>query len=222
LDRKRSGRPAILTEAKLADVEKMLQRSPSESQRRLSAHSGISYGSAQRAMKKLHLHAYRVRCVQELKDLDGEKRLLYRRRFRTFVVNHGIEEFDEAWFHLSGYVNSQNNRIWSSDNPHVLHEKPLHCQKIGVWCAVSRRIVGPIFFETAVNSPVYQDIITQFIALLEVDERECCSQQDGATCHTSNETMQFLRELFDDRLILKGLWPPCLPDCKFSGQENRN
>jgi hypothetical protein len=46
----------------------------------------------------------------------------------------------------------------------VLYEKPLHCQKIGVWCAVSRRrIVGPIFFETTVNSPVYQDIITQFV-----------------------------------------------------------
>jgi hypothetical protein len=49
----------------------------------------------------------------------------------------------------------------------------IHRQKIGVWCAVSRRrIVGPIFFETTVNSPVYQDIITQFTALLEVDEHE--------------------------------------------------
>jgi hypothetical protein len=73
---------------------------------------------------------------------------------------------------------SQNNRICSSENPHVLHEKPLHCQKIGVRCAVSRRrIVGPIFFETTMNSPVYQDIITQFIALLEVDELECWLQQ---------------------------------------------
>jgi hypothetical protein len=50
-DRKRSARPDILTEAKLADVEKMLQRSPSKSLRRLSAQSGISYESAQKAMK---------------------------------------------------------------------------------------------------------------------------------------------------------------------------
>jgi hypothetical protein len=41
-----------------------------------------------------------------------------------------------------------------------------------------------------VNSPVYQDI-TKFIALLELDERECWLQQDGAKCHTSNETMLF-------------------------------
>ncbi|PNF15009.1 hypothetical protein B7P43_G18336, partial [Cryptotermes secundus] len=135
-----------------------LQHSPSDSLRRLSAQSGISYGSAQKAMKKLHLHAYHVRCVQELKDRDKEKRLVYCRWFWTFVGNHEIDEFDpvffpdKVWFHLSGYVNSQNNRIWSSENPHVSHEKPL-------------------------------------------------LQQDGATCHKSNETMQYLREFFSDHLI---------------------
>ncbi|KAJ8944114.1 hypothetical protein NQ318_013296 [Aromia moschata] len=51
-----------------------------------------------------------------------------------------------AWFHLLGYVNSQNMRLWSADNPHSYIETPLHSQKIGVWAAVSRRtIVGPIF-----------------------------------------------------------------------------
>jgi len=55
---------------------------------------------------------------------------------------------DEAWFHLSRYVNSQNTRIWEAENPHTVHEEPLHSQKIGVWCGVSRRrIIGPIFFE---------------------------------------------------------------------------
>ena len=55
-----------------------------------------------------------------------------------------------------------------SENPHMFHEKPLHPQNIGVWCAVScRRVVGPIFFEATVNDDVYQDIITQFIVLLE-------------------------------------------------------
>ncbi|PNF27722.1 hypothetical protein B7P43_G12790 [Cryptotermes secundus] len=97
-------------------------------------------------------------------------------------------------------MNSQNNRIWSSGNPHG--------QKIGVWCAVSRcQIVGPIFFLN-----VYQDIITQFIAILEDDERECWLHQDGATCHTPNETKQFLCEFFGDCLILKGLWPQRSPD----------
>lgn len=218
-DRKRTGRPVILTEAKMADIGQKMLRSPSTSLRKVSAQLQISYGSAQKAMKKLHLRAYHVRCVQELKELDKRKRLDYCTWFRAFVDNHGIAKLDrvffsdEAWFHLSGYVNSQNSRIWSSENPHVLHERPLHCQKTGVWCALSRRrIVGPLFFETTVNSVVYQDIITQFIALLEEDERYCWLQQDGATCHTSNETMRFLREFFGERLISKGLWPPRSPD----------
>jgi hypothetical protein len=58
---------------------------------------------------------------------------------------------DEALFHLSGYVNSQNSRFWSSKNPHLFHEVPLHSQKIGCWCAIScKRSVGPIFFSETV------------------------------------------------------------------------
>jgi hypothetical protein len=55
---------------------------------------------------------------------------------------------DEVWFHLSGYVNSQNYRIWNSQNPYALLETPLHPQKVGVWLAVSRRdeYMGPSSF----------------------------------------------------------------------------
>ena len=53
---------------------------------------------------------------------------------------------DEAWFHVSGYVNSQNTRVWASENPHVFHESSLIPEKVGVWCAISgQRIIGPIF-----------------------------------------------------------------------------
>jgi hypothetical protein len=44
---------------------------------------------------------------------------------------------DEARFHLSGYSNNQNGRIWSAENPRALHGSLLHLSKIFVWCAVS-------------------------------------------------------------------------------------
>ena len=67
---------------------------------------------------------------------------------------------DEAWFHLSGYVNSQDTRYWSSENPHVIQEKPWHDLKIGAWCAVSgTKIISPIFFELTVNTDVYLHIL---------------------------------------------------------------
>jgi hypothetical protein len=49
--------------------------------------------------------------------------------------------------------------------------------------------------------------MTQFIALLDEDERHCWLQQDSATCHTSHAAMQFLREFFDEGIISTGLWP---------------
>jgi hypothetical protein len=39
---------------------------------------------------------------------------------------------DEAWFHLSGYANSQHNLYWSAEYPHSIHEVPLYDVKIGV------------------------------------------------------------------------------------------
>ncbi|PRD26096.1 UNVERIFIED_CONTAM: hypothetical protein NCL1_39058 [Trichonephila clavipes] len=58
-----------------------------------------------------------------------------------------VDISDETWFHLSGYVNSQNDRFCTQENPHNYHHKPMHDQKVKVWCAVlSRCIIGIIFF----------------------------------------------------------------------------
>jgi hypothetical protein len=61
---------------------------------------------------------------------------------------------DEAWFHLSGFVNSQNYRTWY--NPHNDIEVPLHPIKTGIQVATfRRRIVDPIFFNETINVQRY-------------------------------------------------------------------
>ncbi len=37
-------------------------------------------------------------------------------------------------------------------------------------------------------------------------------QQDGATCHTANETMALLKQNFGDKVISNPRWPPRSPD----------
>lgn len=171
-----------------------------------------------RAIKQLQLRPYRIQTVHQLLDPDKEKRLEYCHRFRRFVreginVMDSVFFTDEAWFHLDGYVNSQNSRIWSAENPHAYHEKQLHPQKIGVWCAISRKkIIGPIFFDYTVNAERYQNILLQFIALLEEEDRYCWLQHDGATSHYAHSTSDFINEFFGDRVIGQGLWPPRSPD----------
>jgi hypothetical protein len=120
----------------------------------------------------------------------------------------------ETYFANKSYINSQTTRIWAAENPHELHQVPLHTKKVRVWCTISRgRIIGPIFFDTTVTSAVYADTVQQFVALLNEDERHCWYQQDGATCHTSNETMTLLKQFFVDRIIIFGLLGlrTCLP-----------
>lgn len=120
---------------------------------------------------------------------------------------------DEAWFHLSGYVNSQNYRTWSTENPHVFHETTLHPIKIGVWIAMSRRrIIGPIFFNKNINAVNYQ-FLSPFIEQLHDDELlHGYFQQDGATAHTARTTMVYLSHYFQERIISTGRWSPRSPD----------
>ena len=53
----------------------------------------------------------------------------------------------------------------------------------------------------------------EFVDQLDDDElRNGYFQQDGGTCHTSNESMTEIESFFDDRIISKALWPPRSPD----------
>jgi hypothetical protein len=78
----------------------------------------------------------------------------------------------------------------------------LHPQKIGVWCAISRRrIIVPLLFKTTIIAKAYQELIQQFIALLEVDGRNRWFHQDSSTAHTAAATMEILHEFFSRKLI---------------------
>jgi hypothetical protein len=148
----------------------------------------------QRAAKQAKIRPYRVTAVQELAEPDKFKRVHYCNWFLNLVErNPGILTMawftDEAWFRLSGSENSQNTRLWASENLHAFTETPLHPQTVGMWCAISaERVIGPIFFERKVNNAVYKDIFMTFVEQLDdIEFTEGYFQQDGATCHTSNE-----------------------------------
>ncbi|GFY07329.1 uncharacterized protein TNCV_5085161 [Trichonephila clavipes] len=127
---------------------------------------------------------------------------------------------DEAHFWLNGYVNKQNCRIWSEANPQVYVERPLHPEKLTVWCSLwAGGIIGPYFFKNdeghniTVNGDRYRAMITNFFIpeLNNHDVQELWFQQDGATCHTARTTIDLLKDTFGDRLISRFgpvNWPP--------------
>ncbi len=58
----------------------------------------------------------------------------------------------------------------------------------------------------------YRKIIVQFISLLKPEECYCTLQQGNATAHTVTDTLNMLKEFFDNRLISKNHWPLRCPD----------
>jgi hypothetical protein len=108
--------------------------------------------------------------------------------------------------------------IWSDENPHAIQQVPLHSGNVGLWCAVRPwRIVGPIFFHKTVSSDRYvNDILNPFFNQLTAEVRQHgYFQQENARAHMANTDMVATREVFEDRIISRGLWPPRHPDLSF-------
>lgn len=217
--------PARSTE-NIAAVEQSVRERPSTSIRHRAQELHLSRSTTHRILRKdLALKPYKVQLAQQLKPIDHPKRL----RFANWAEDRLAEdgEFyrkiifsDEAHFHLGGYVNKQNCRIWGTENPHVVEEKPIHPQRVTVWCGFwSGGIIGPFFFENdegaavTVNGERYRAMLTDwfFGQMEEYDLDDIWFQQDGATCHTAHATVDVLRPIFENRIISKNgdvNWPP--------------
>jgi hypothetical protein len=179
----------------------------------------------------LHFHTFKIQMVQELlpRDLNMQRDFCTKLSEMMDTLPQFLPHLitsDEAHFHLSGYVNKQNFRYWAEENPRLLHQSPLHSQKVTVWCGLSSfGILGPYFFEdnnghaVTVTAERYVAMLNEFL-LPELrrrhnDIRLVWFQQDGATSHTARISMHTVREMFPGRVISRNgdvAWPPRSPD----------
>ncbi len=182
----------------LANVQKKLTMNPgpsSKSLHRIVKENGLLYGTTHRTLVTHNLHSSHIRVVHELLPLNFEKCEQNCRWFSNLFENHLFLLYntfysDKAWFSLFGYINSQNNSVWSDTNPHILHEAPIHLQKLGVWGTIlGHRVIGLIFFMQTITSDIYLDIIEQFIDLLPIRMWYYWFQQDDTKAHTTYATM---------------------------------
>ena len=122
-------------------------------------------------------------------------------------------------------MNSKNNVFWGSLLPDYCLQRPLHPIKCTAWVAISKHgIIGPFWFEddngqaVTINTERYLQVMREFWA--ELGRRRGVRraiqwfQQDGATPHTSNDSMAWLQR-FPGRLISRRSdpeWSPHSPD----------
>lgn len=224
------GRPrSVRTQQNVERVREAVRAAPRLSVRRQALELGLSRRSTQRIMRELKLHPYKLQIVQKLHPQDRQNRVLFCNTMlhmlnETPDIINLLMMSDEAHFHLSGYVNKQNMRFWSTDNPRDLHEQPLHSPKVTVWCGVTRsRIIGPYFFEegnrtVTVTAERYVNMLQHFVIpelhRIGVDSRNVYLQQDGATAHTARISMAVVRETFGHVISRFGQtpWPARSPD----------
>lgn len=219
-------RVTVCTDENVAAVAESVRLDPGTSTRHRSQQLNISRTSLRRILhKNLGLFAYKVQLSQQLKEHDHS----LRHRFAVWALEQleldndfgrKIIFSDEAHFHLGGYVNKQNCRIWGSENPHVIVEKPMHPQRVTVWCGLwSCGIIGPFFFENeagnnvSVNGERYRAMLSEFFftEIEGIDLDDLWFMQDGAPCHTAHATIDLLRTKFPNRVISRlgdVNWPP--------------
>ena len=127
---------------------------------------------------------------------------------------------DEKRFMINGRLNHQNIRRWAREKPDdFVNQIEAHPISVHAWCALSSKaIVGPFFFDENVNQYTYQGMIeSEFIpALQETNLLDgYCYQQDGATPHCTNNSLELLKKYFGEKIISRRSefeWPSHSPD----------
>jgi hypothetical protein len=162
------------------DIGARLEHTPRKSLKGPAQGTGESESSARMATQLLKLRPHKTRVILALQPCNSASRVCFCSWFLQSAIEGEINLqltffSDEAWFHLQGYINTQNNCYWSSQNPHLTYEAPLHPVKVGVSCALSaRRIVGHVIFNETVNCERYVWVILrQYFSELTEEERLC-------------------------------------------------
>ena len=132
---------------------------------------------------------------------------------------------DEAHFLLSGQVNSKNSIFWGTATPNEVLQRPLHSKKCTAWVAMSKHgIIG--WFEDENGEPFtvtkerYVKVLQHYWTALGRRnrgsfKRDWWFEQDGATPHTANVTLEWLDQRFPHRLVSRCRnpeWSPHSPD----------
>lgn len=212
----------------LKRVSELIAENPKTSVRRGSQELGISKSSFHNILRKnLKLFPYKLSVVQLLTDVQKERRLLFAEELLEKIQSEEVKVnniwfSDECHFHLNGYVNRQNYRIWGSENPHLTLEKQAHPVRVTVWCAISAQgIIGPFFFDETVNADRYLEMLKKCF-IPEAKKQKAIDlwhfMQDGARPHRTESIFDFLKSKFGNRIIALDAgddcitWPPYSPD----------
>ena len=221
-------RRTAVTEENIKIVEDYFTENEKKSIREASDDLGLTFSTIWTILRKsLKWKAYKPLKVNRLTENNKSDRVA----FAHWLLSQpeGFEQkviwSDEKWFVLHPSPNSQTDRVWAPWHP----EEEVVCRfqgdsKVMAWVALVggralevRWMVDEEGRNVSVNAERYLDMLK----LVWEEVRHSSSRlqfwwmQDGATCHTTNDVLNFLRLKFKGRLISRRSeigWPPYSPD----------
>uniref|UniRef100_A0A6P7G090 Uncharacterized protein LOC114336171 n=1 Tax=Diabrotica virgifera virgifera TaxID=50390 RepID=A0A6P7G090_DIAVI len=137
----------------------------------------LSETFTRRMFKKIGGFPYKIQIGQHLTRQDKKSRVVYCASVLAMVYEQPL--FFSVWFtdechiHLNGFINRQTNRFLGFERPEIIVEKPLHSDRVTIWCAVSGNgLLDPYFVEDERRRPVTlnqvryrEQILTPFLLI---------------------------------------------------------
>jgi len=145
--------------------------------------------------------------------------------FVLVVLQRKLPIFIKVWFSednmasSKGWLKSKSLKD-SVDTGIESNRNWMHSQRVTVWYAFWAEDVTELYFSEnedceaiTVNWESYRTMINHFLCLtlVDIDLENLWFQQDGASCHTTKETMILMCSEFQDRIISKNcdvIWQP--------------
>jgi transposase len=223
--RKRSARSG----SNVAKIEARISKDPFVSQRQLAREFRIAEGSVRNVMRhdlgvksRARVKKHLVTQVSQDKRLEKAKNLVNMLKEKSHPV---ILFSDEKIFDVDSVSNSRMDRFLSADKfgdvpAHIKFKyqtkHPASIMMFGLVASDGKKM-PPFFFPvgTKINSDVYVDllktVVKPWIKKTYSLGGNYVLQQDGAPCHTSRKTQQWL---IDNQIKFwpKEIWPPNSPD----------
>ena len=220
------GKPSTENEESI-EVRSLVTRNPQMSIRQMSVELDLPYTIVWKILREtLNFFPYKINLTTELTDQHKRIRLEYSHWLLSKPATFPDQVIwsDEKLYLLHTCPNHQNERVWVHRGEDPVIEEACRVQggpKIMCWGMMVEGRVYVKWFDVGEreNTEVYiRDVLEGFMwPIIQTlpNKSRLWFQQDGARCHTSNLSLEWIREKFGTRVISGNTaipWPARSPD----------
>ena len=191
-------------------VEDFFRRNEKAHIREAARELNFSFGKVWHILRKvLKWKAYKPHVTTVLSHKQRQARV----NAAQWFLSHDAEFFskqviwsDEKYFVLKQGPNKSIHRFWAPTNPNIIVEcKSQSQQKVMCWSGLCNgEVIGPFWIEGSMNQFVYKKLLEDEVWPLlrhQASRTKLYFMQNGATCHTTQMSLDYLKTKFGNRVI---------------------